>query len=150
MKKNILILFFILFIGCGYKPIYSTSNTNFTINEIEYDRNKLNKIIDNNLSSYQNKQDKKIIYNIKINSNEKKIITQKNSKGNPFNFRMSIFVSIEVYENQKLKMKKSYEEAFDYENKSKKFELRQYEDEIKIQILKKISNKIIADLYSIK
>ena len=46
MKKNILILFFILFIGCGYKPIYSTSNTNFTINEIEYDRNKLNKIID--------------------------------------------------------------------------------------------------------
>ena len=63
---------------------------------------------------------------------------------------MSIFVNIEVYENQKLKMKKSYEEAFDYENKSKKFELRQYEDEIKIQILKKISNKIIADLYSIK
>ena len=72
MKKNILTLFFILFIGCGYKPIYSTSNTNFTINEIEYDRNKLNKIIDNNLSSYQNKLDKKIIYNIKINSNEKK------------------------------------------------------------------------------
>ena len=125
MKKNILLLFFIFVIGCGYKPIYSNSNVNFTINEIEYDRNKLNKIIYNNLSFYQNKKDKKFTYNIKINSSEKKIITQKNSKGDPSNFRTSILVNVEVYENQNLRMKKDYKEEFDYENTSKKFELKQ-------------------------
>ena len=150
MKKNILILFFILFIGCGYKPIYSTSNTNFTINEIEYDRNKLNKIIDNNLSSYQNKQNKEFIYDIKINSTEEKVTTLKDLKGNPSSFRLSLFVNIEVYEDEKLKMKKDYNEVFNYENTSKKFELKQYENQIKISILEKISDKIITDLYLIR
>jgi hypothetical protein len=150
MRKNILLLFFVLLIGCGYKPIFLTSNANFTINKFEYERNKLNKVIYNNLSSYQNKENKKFIYNIKINSNEKKVTTLKNSKGDPSNFRISILVNVEVYEKQKLRMKKDYEETFDYENTSKKFELKQYEDQIKNSMLKKISEKIITDLYTVK
>tara|TARA_B100000780_G_C21106679_1_gene446957 strand:- start:393 stop:845 length:453 start_codon:yes stop_codon:yes gene_type:complete len=147
MQKNIIILFFILLIGCGYKPIYSTNNVNFTINEIEFNRNGLNKIIYNNLSSYKDKQSKKFIYDIKINSTEEKVTTLKDLKGNPSNFRLSVFVNIEVYEDDKLKMKKDYVEVFDYENTSKKFELKQYENQIKISILDKISDKIITDLY---
>ena len=147
MQKNIIILFFILLIGCGYKPIYSTNNVNFTINEIEFNRNGLNKIIYNNLSSYKDKQSKKFIYDIKINSTEEKVTTLKDLKGNPSNFRLSVFVNIEVYEDNKLKMKKDYVEVFDYENTSKKFELKQYENQIKISILDKISDKIITDLY---
>ena len=150
MRQNIILLLFILFIGCGYKPIYSTSNADFNINKVEYERNQLNKIIYNNLRSYQNKENKKFTYDVKINSNEKKIITQKNSKGDPSNFRISLSVNIEIYEDQKLKIKKDYEEAFDYENTSKKFELKQYEDQIKTSMLKKISEKIVVDLYSIK
>ena len=59
-------------------------------------------------------------------------------------------VNVEVYEKQKLRMKKDYEETFDYENTSKKFELKQYEDQIKNSMLKKISEKIITDLYTVK
>ena len=150
MQKNIIILFFILLIGCGYKPIYSTNNVNFTINEIEFSRNDLNKTISNNLSSYQNKQNKEFIYNIKINSAEEKITTLKDLKGNPSSFRLSLFVNIEVYEDEKLKMKKDYNEVFNYENTSKKFELKQYGYQIKISILEKISDKIITDLYLIR
>ena len=66
------------------------------------------------------------------------------------NFRLKVIVEVDFFENEKLKLKKSYEEKFEYKNTSKKFELSQYEDKIRNQLVRKISERIILDLYEIK
>ena len=56
MKKIIFIKFFILLIfvnGCGYTPIFSNKNINFTIVGLELTgNNKLNKILNNKFNIY--------------------------------------------------------------------------------------------------
>ena len=72
MKKIIFIKFFILLIfvnGCGYTPIFSNKNINFTIVDIELTgHNKLNKILNNKLNIYKNLNNEKKYY-LKINTN---------------------------------------------------------------------------------
>jgi hypothetical protein len=44
MKKTISIIIFLIIAGCGFKPIFKSADTNFSINKIEYNDN-LGKII---------------------------------------------------------------------------------------------------------
>ena len=150
MKKIILFILFIFTISCGYQPIFNAQKLNFSINKIEYEKNKLNRLIAKELNAYQNKKDVEHKYNLKIFSYENKKITLKDKKGDPSNLRLSLSTEIKVFDNQKLIFEKKYKESFEYQNTSKKFELRKYEDRIRQSMLGQISNRIINDLYSIK
>ena len=150
MKKIILFIFFIFTVGCGYQPVFNAQKLNFSINKIEYEKNKLNRLIAQELNAYQNEKDVEHKYNLKIFSYENKKITLKDKKGNPSNLRLSLSTEIKVLDKQKLIFEKRYEESFEYQNTSKKFELRKYEDKIRQSMLGQISNRIINDLYSIK
>ena len=79
MKKIIFINFFILLIfitSCGYTPIFSNKNINFTIADIELTgNNKLNKILNNKLNIYKNLNSEKKYY-LKINTDVNKKITR--------------------------------------------------------------------------
>ena len=149
MKKIISIIVFLVIAGCGFKPIFKSAETNFSINEIEYS-GKLGKIINNNLKAYQNKTNKKFIYNLKIISKESKLITLKDKKGDPASFKLTIDVSVSVLENDKIKIEKVLQETFNYNNTSKKFELSMYEEEIRKGMLDRISEEIIVSLYTIQ
>ena len=150
MKKIILFIFFIFIVSCGYQPIFNAQKLNFSINKIEYEKNKLNRIIAKELNTYQNKKNIEREYNLKIFSYENKKVTLKDKKGDPSNLRLSLSTEIKVFDNQKLIFEKKYEESFEYQNTSKKFELRKYEDKIRQSMLGQISNRIVNDLYSIK
>ena len=150
MKKIILFILFIFTISCGYQPIFNAQKLNFSINKIEYEKNKLNRLIAQELNAYQNEKDVEHKYNLKIFSYENKKITLKDKKGDPSNLRLSLSTEIKVFDNQKLIFEKKYKESFEYQNTSKKFELRKYEDRIRQSMLGQISNRIINDLYSIK
>jgi len=150
MKKIILFTFFILIVGCGYQPIFNTQQSNFSIDEIRYEKNKLNKTIAKELSSYRDKESVEQIFRLEISSYENKKITLKDKKGDPANLRLNLFTELKVFDNQKMILEKKYEESFEYQNTSKKFELRKYEDKIRSSMLERISNRIISDLYSIK
>ena len=150
MKKIILFTFFILIVGCGYQPIFNTQQSNFSINEIRYEKNKLNRTIAKKLSSYRDKESVEQIFRLEISSYENKKITLKDKKGDPANLRLNLFTELKVFDNQKMILEKKYEESFEYQNTSKKFELRKYEDKIRSSMLERISNRIISDLYSIK
>ena len=150
MKKIISFIFFIFIVGCGYQPLFNAQKLNFSINKIEYEKNKLNRLIAQELNAYQNEKDVEHKYNLKIFSYENKKITLKDKKGNPSNLRLSLSTEIKVFDNQKLIFEKKYKESFEYQNTSKKFELRKYEDRIRQSMLGQISNRIINDLYSIK
>ena len=150
MKKIILLILFIFTISCGYQPIFNAQKLNFSINKIEYEKNKLNRVIAKELTTYQNKKNVEQKYDLKIFSYENKKVTLKDKKGDPSNLRLSLSTEIKVFDNQKLIFEKKYKESFEYQNTSKKFELRKYEDRIRQSMLGQISNRIINDLYSIK
>ena len=90
IKKNILIISFILFLSnCGFTPIYlNNENVNFSIEQVNYvgDR-ELNNFLKTNLYQYKNqKVDNKIF--IEASSVYKKSILTKNKVGEISNYQI--------------------------------------------------------------
>ena len=155
LKKIITTLSFLLLLSCGYEPIYSkkqiNSNYNFSINTINYiGDNKVNQILKNQLQKILNKEKKSTGLNLNLNSRVEKIVTSKDKKGNPKRFSVKAIINLEVYESEILKGKANFEEKFEYNNKSNKFDLRKYEKNIKDNLISKLSDEIIRYLNSLR
>ena len=58
--------------------------------------------------------------------------------------------NLEVFESEILKNKINFEEKFEYNNKSNKFDLSKYEKNIKDNLISKLSYEIIKYLNSLK
>ena len=149
MRKIITLLLLITLVSCGFKPMFSSSESNFSINKIEYS-GKMGKIIFNNLKQYLKKEGRDYNYDLLAKVSENKEITLKDKKGNPSGFRQTITANLSVFENDELIFEKTFQKKFDYGNSLKKFELSKFENEIKKSMLNKISEEIILSLYSIR
>ena len=154
LKKIIATLSFLLLLNCGYEPIYSkkqiNSNYNFSINSINYiGDNKVNRILKNQFQKILNKERKSTELNLNLNSRVEKVVTSKDKKGNPKRFSIKIIINLEVYESEILKGKANFEENFEYNNRSNKFDLRQYEKSNTTNLINQISDDIIINLLSI-
>ena len=141
---------FLLFTQCDYKPIYSQNNQKFGIRIIEFNENKSNKILATRLENYSYKKDNIFLYELKLLSSENKLVLSKDTKGDPLLLGLKINLKIEVYEENKMISKKEYNEQFNYQNLSKKFELNSYESEIRSNIYNKMISKILIDLANLK
>ena len=155
INKFLTILTFFLLFSCGFEPIYSQkkldSNYNFTITSIGFSgNNNINQYLKNNLVNYTNNKGKEKRYDLIINSTITKKITSKNKKGNPELFYTKILINLEIIEDNKIKNKTIFEESFEYKNKSNKFELNKYEENIKKNLTNKLSRDLIEYLYYIK
>ena len=149
-KKIVSIISFLLLLSCGYKPIFSSSKANFSITEIKlFGKINIGSKIKKNLNIYKNVENKSIFYSLKIDSDKKKIIISKDSKGDPKIFEIQILVDFTILENNKIKNKKNFKESFAYNNSTNKFDLKQYERNIEDNLIKKIITKITLHLYSI-
>ena len=149
MKKYLFIIL-LLFNQCDYKPIYSQNNQNFGIKIIEFNENRSNKILATRLKNYSYKKNNLFLYELKLLTSENKLILSKDTKGDPLLLGLRINLKIEVYEKDKLVTKKEYNEQFNYQNLSKKFELKSYESEIRLNIYDKMISKILIDLANLK
>jgi hypothetical protein len=149
MRKIISLLLLITLVSCGFKPMFSSSESNFSINKFEYS-GKMGKIIFNNLKQYLEKEGRDYNYDLLAKVSENKEITLKDKKGNPSGFRQTITANLSVFENDELIFEKTFQKKFDYGNSLKKFELSKFENEIKKSMLNKISEEIILSLYSIR
>ena len=154
LKKIIATLSFLLLLNCGYEPIYSkkqiNSNYNFSINTINYiGDNKVNQILKNKLKKVLNKK-KSSSLNLNLNSRVEKVITSKDKKGNPIKFLIEIIINLEIFESEILKNKKNFKEKFEYDNISNKFNLKQYEKNIKDNLISILSDEIIRYLNSLR
>ena len=150
MKKYFLFIMLLLFTQCDYKPIYSKNNQNFGIKIIEFNENRSNKILATRLENYSYEKDKIFLYELKLLTSENKLILSKDTKGDPLLLGLKINLKIEVYEKDKLIVKKEYNEQFNYQNLSKKFELNSYESEIRLNIYDKMISRILIDLANLK
>ena len=150
-KKIILLLF--LLSSCGYEAIHSKKNSVnyiFSINELSFtgDR-KINLKIKERLSNYtQSKKDKDFI--LRISSTSEKIILAKDTTGDTTAFKNTISINVEVLMNNKFKSNLGIIESFNYNNISNKFDLKNYEDEIKNNLAETATEKIIFKLSNIQ
>ena len=155
LKKIITTLGFFLLLSCGYEPIYSkkqiNNNYNFSINTINYTGdNTVNQILKNKLKKNLNKDKKSNKLDLKLNSRVEKIITSKDKKGNPTNFLIKIIINLEIFEYEILKNKTNFQKKFEYDDISNKFNLRQYEKDIKDNLISKLSDEIVRYLISLR
>ena len=153
LKKIFTTLSFLLLLSCGYEPIYSkkqiNNNYNFSINTINLiGDNKVNQILKNKLKKYLNKEEISTEFNLNLNSRIVKNVTSKDKKGNPKRFSIKIIINLEVFESEILKDKKNFQEKFEYNNKSTKINLKEYEKNIKDNLISKLFDEIIRYLNS--
>ena len=142
MKKILLIFVFIL-TNCNYQPIYinkSLNNVEFSKITINGDTD-INRKIINSLSFKENEFDD-TLNNLLIKSSYKIQETSKNSKGQVESFRSQIIVNLIINNKKKTILNKNFLKDFSYANKENKFELVQYQNEVKNNII----NKIIEDI----
>ena len=93
--------------NCGYTPIYSVKENNFYIKKIfQKETSKLNNKISNNIKLFSN-QNSTNIFQIEINSNKEIEIIQKDNKGEPSKFKMTIFVTINIFNKNDYELNKT-------------------------------------------
>ena len=149
MIKIILIKYFILLIfitGCGYTPIFSNKNINFSIVEIDSTgNNKLNKILNNKLNIYKNLNSEKEYY-LQINTDVDKKIASKDSKGNAKTFELTISANTKIQDGKGNTKEKLFIKSINYNNSNNKFNLKKYENQSSEVLMNKISEDIIIYL----
>jgi outer membrane lipopolysaccharide assembly protein LptE/RlpB len=148
-KSILLILLFFILANCGFEPIYSSKKSNFNIGEIKItNKNKFNSIIKNNLKNISNNESQNK-FDLIINSEKKRIISSKDTKGNPQLLTMIISVEVQIIKDNVIKNKKNFSQDFSYSNNSNKFGLAQYEKDIEKNLINKIIENINTYLLSL-
>ena len=150
MKKFILnFIIFVFVTNCGYSPLYSVKNNNinFKIGKINIagDRD-LNQNIVNQLKNVKSKdKNNNRIYNLTINTGIEKIVTSKDSKGNPKTYKMISTINLKTIKEGK-EYSIELESVENYNDISSKFELENFEKNLKKNSASKITQEIILYL----
>jgi hypothetical protein len=154
MKKKIFTFILLIFLSsCGYEALYSVKNIknyNFSISKLSFigDR-EINLKIKQKLNNYT-QETKDINFILKITSTSEKIILAKNDAGDSTSFKIEATINVDVLNKDKLKNSFTIIESFNYDNNSNKFELKNYEKEIKKNLANTITEKLILKLVNIK
>ena len=94
--------------------------------------------------------DSKYKYDLEINALKSIKIVSKDSKGDPKIYQMNIKVEIKLIENYQNIKEINFEEYFNYNNNSNKFELKQYEKSIEDNLIEKNIENLTFYISSIK
>ena len=153
MKKFILnIIIFIFITSCGYVPIYGVGNNkvNFEIGRINIngDRDLNQNIIDQLKNLKIKKGSNSKIYDLTITTSIEKIVTSKDSKGNPKTYKMTSYVDIKTVKDGKV-YAFSIGSDENYNDISSKFELESFERNLKRNSASKITREIILYLITL-
>ena len=134
----------ILLSSCGYQPILSNKNINFTFNELILSGDKnLSQEIGSNLKSFKNESsENKIEISSKIIIN----IISKDEKGNPNVLELKLIVNFKVFGDNEVE--KKFIESVSYNNNTSKFKLKQFERKQISNLAQKLSKDIYIYLNS--
>ena len=153
MKKFILnFIIFVFITNCGYAPLYSVKNNNINFNigkiKITGDRD-LNENIINQLNNVKSKdKNNNRIYNLTIETGIEIIVTSKDSKGNPKTYKMISTINLTTIKDGK-NYNIELESVENYNDISSKFELENFERNLKRNSALKITQEIILYLITL-
>lgn len=151
MKKFILIIIIMFLNSCGFTPIYSSKDSNYKIISFQKNKNNnLTKYIQDSIISLSNDNAEKNL-RLDLNFKEEIIAILKDSKGDPKKNRITIVVDLKVLDkNSDLVIEKIFSENFEYNIVDNKFNLRQYEKNIKLNLVEEITQEIRVFLAEVK
>ena len=141
--KKFLVIMMLFFTSCGYQPIYLNDNIkNFEFYKINIEGEKeINNLILKTLSFEENTSNENLA-ELFLSSFYKIEEISKNSKGQTETYRTSILLDIKIIKDKDVLKNKVFSDEFTYNKKDNKFELTEYQSDIK----KKLTNRIAEDL----
>ena len=150
MKKIILIVGILLIGSCGYTPIYSSKESNYKIVNFKKNiNNSLTNYIQNSINVLSNENADKVLI-IDLELKEEIVVILKDSKGDPAKNRLIITVNLSVLnESENLIASKIFSENFEYNIDDNKFNLKQYERNIKINLVEEITQQVLVYLANV-
>ena len=136
-KIFISLVLFLFFLSCGYTPIFSKKDVNFSIENIKFLGDKdVKEKINQALSIYKNKPGKTKQISLVITNLKNITIVSKNSKGEAVTNKVSIDVNVKIILNENNFIEKNFYKSSIYKAIDRKSEQ------------KLIENKLIEDLSS--
>ena len=151
--KNIIILLLLTLVSssCGFNPIYGSKESSFEILEVDnLSANRSSIFIEKTIKSVSNENSIKK-FKVQFNYDEKVVVVLKDKKGNPSKNKININVDLNVRdENEKLIINKVFTREFGYDVQSNKFKMKQYEKNIKENLINEVSRDIVFLLTTIK
>ena len=132
MKYKITYLLIILLLSsCGFTPIYSNKNSNFNVEKVTSNlNNSLTNYIENSLFSFSNTNASQSL-NIEITLKEEIKLVVNDDQNN-------------------LISTKNFNEDFDYSVQDNKFNMKQYEQNIRQNLIEDISGQILSYLSNLQ
>ena len=151
MKKIFLVLVIIFLNGCGYTPLYSSKDSNYKVISFKKNlNNSLTNYIQNSIEVLSNENADKSL-KISFEYNENISIILKDSKGDPAKNRLNVVIDLSLFDNSdNLIISKKFSEDFEYNIDDNKFNLKQYEKNIKLNLVEDITQQILVFLASVK
>ncbi len=147
-KSFFFLVCFLILSNCGYEPIYSTKNLNFTIGKIDKSNTSLNNKFSKKIDILKNKKIEKKI-DIKIESNKEINIKSKDTKGNTLVFELKITLKVSNL-NLNNNEVQSFSRKITYNNSDDKFKLKKYENELENILINKVVEDLIVYLTNIE
>ena len=150
MKKIFLILIILFLNGCGYTPLYSSKDSNYKVISLNKNvNNSLTNYVQNSIEVISNEDAEKSL-NISFEYNENISVILKNSKGDPTKNRLNIVIDLSLIDsNDNLITSKQFSESFEYNIDDNKFNLKQYEKNIKFNLIEDITQQILVFLANV-
>jgi hypothetical protein len=148
LKKIIIFpIFFLFFLSCGYTPIFSKKEVNFSIENIKFLGDKdVKKKINHSLSSYRNKPNKEKKISLIINSSKKINVASKNSKGEAQTNKISIDASVNIILSENNFLVKNFSKSSIYDVIDRKSEQKSIENKLTENLSSEIALQIIFEI----
>ena len=146
-KIFILLTFFLFFSNCGYTPIFSKKDVNFSIENIKFlgDRDVKEKI-NHSLSNYKNKPDKEKKISLVITNSKNTTIASKNSKGEAQTNRIIVNVNVKIILAENNIVEKNFSKSSIYDVIDRKSEQKLIENKLIENLSGEIALQIIFEI----
>ena len=146
-KIFILLTLFLFFSSCGYTPIFSKKDVNFSIENIEFIGDKdVKEKISHTLSSYKNKPDKAKKISLVITNSKNITIASKNSKGEAQTNRISVDTNVKIILAENNFFEKNFNKTSIYTIINSKSEQKLIENKLIENLSSEIALQIIFEI----
>ena len=147
-KKIIALLaLFLFFSSCGYTPIFSKKDVNFSIEKIEFSGNKdVKENINQAFSSYKNKPGKTKQISLVITNSKNITIASKNSKGEAQTNKISVDVNAKIILAENNIIEKNFSKSSIYDVTDRKSEQKLIENKLIENLSGEIAQQIILEI----
>ena len=146
-KIFILLTFFLFFSNCGYTPIFSKKDVNFSIENIEFLGDKdVKEKISHELSSYKNKPGKGKKISLVITNSKNITIASKNSKGEAQTNRINVDVNVKIILAENNFVEKNFNKSSIYTVIDRKSEQKLIENKLIENLSDEIALQIVFEI----